>query len=127
MHYYKRDHSPIAEGIAGTGKLLVPFQRSPYEANLAEYEGNIVTQSFKDNMLQQLGPTFICQTQRSAQTEKSADSVLSSGGRSKSDSKEAPSLPPEKKKKQKNEPSRITNFSYQVHRDNTRLNFFSQF
>lgn len=43
MHYYKRDHSPIAEGIAVANKALVPFEKSPYEANLAEYEGNIVT------------------------------------------------------------------------------------
>ena len=43
MHYYKRDHSPIAEGISFANKMFIPFERSPYEANLAEYEGNIVT------------------------------------------------------------------------------------
>ena len=52
MHYYKRDHSPIGEGMTSSNKLYIPFERSPYAANLAEYEGNIVTQSFKDNMLQ---------------------------------------------------------------------------
>lgn len=68
MHYYKRELSPVPEGMASTSynfsqsKHLTAFAKSPYEANLAEYEGSIVTQSFKDNMLQQLGTSSICQT-----------------------------------------------------------------
>lgn len=51
MHYYKRDHSPINEGMQSNNKQFNLIEKSPYMANLAEYEGNIVTQSFKDNML----------------------------------------------------------------------------
>lgn len=65
MHYYKRELSPVPEGMASNhfhSKALAASAKSPYEANLAEYEGSIVTQSFKDNMLQQLGTSSICQT-----------------------------------------------------------------
>ena len=63
-------------------------------------------------MLQQLGASSICQTQRSVQSDKASDNGAE---QSQNDAKP---------QKQKHVPSRITNFSTLVHRDNTKFNFF---
>ena len=62
MHYYKRDLSPIKENLNKGNPV------SPYMNNLVQYQGNIVTQAFKNNMIRNLGSNSFCITQKSFMT-----------------------------------------------------------
>ena len=59
MHYYKRDLTPVKEIFASCN------ERTPYRSNFQDYEGSLISQGFKDELLKGLGEGVKCVTQSS--------------------------------------------------------------
>ena len=59
MHYYKRDLTPVKEIFASCN------ERTPYRSNFHDYEGSLISQGFKDELLKGLGEGVKCVTQSS--------------------------------------------------------------
>ena len=59
MHHYKRDLSPLKETFASCN------DKTPYRSNFQDYEGSLITQNFKDELLINLGQGVKCVTQTS--------------------------------------------------------------
>ena len=60
MHNYKRDLTPVKEIFACCN------ERTPYKSNFQDYEGSLISQGFKDELLKGLGEGVKCVTQSSA-------------------------------------------------------------
>jgi hypothetical protein len=62
MHYYNRDNTVIDETVNINPQAVNHIKNlmSPYAANTTEYQGNIVSKQFKENMIRKLGVDTIC-------------------------------------------------------------------
>ena len=56
MHFYKRDLTPIREQFATFSDKL------PYTPNFENYEGSLMSKTFKDELINNLGGTIRCQS-----------------------------------------------------------------
>jgi hypothetical protein len=56
MHNYKRDLTPVKEIFASCN------ERTPYKSNFQDYEGSLISQGFKDELLKGLGEGVKCVT-----------------------------------------------------------------
>jgi hypothetical protein len=62
MHYYNRENACIEDNVNVNPEAIckINMLTSPYQANIKEYEGNIVSKKFKDNIVKNLGIDTIC-------------------------------------------------------------------
>jgi hypothetical protein len=56
MHFYKRDLTPVREQFVS----LSVIGKSPYKQNFDNYEVNITTAQFKDQLLKGMGESVKC-------------------------------------------------------------------
>lgn len=54
MHFYKRDLTPLKENYA------ICQEKLPYKQNFQNYEGNLMSKAFKNQMLNNLGGQVRC-------------------------------------------------------------------